>query len=162
MKVKIGVSVRHVHICEKDFKYLFGEDATLTFKCDLSQKGDFSCEQSKTDSYLLGINPPIRDSGDLDGSEKITLCHKDKHLNLNEGCIIANRHIHMSERDSFKLGYYNNQKVKVKIKGEKSAILENVSIKVKDNYSLELHIDTDDANATLVNNGDICEVIENE
>lgn len=190
MKVKIGVSVRHVHICEKDFKYLFGEDATLTFKCDLSQKGEFSCEQtvtlktdkneinnvrilgpfrdktqveiSKTDSYILGINPPIRDSGDLDGSEKITLCHKDKYLYLNEGCIIANRHIHMSERDSFKLGYYNNQKVKVKIKGEKSAILENVSIKVKDNYSLELHIDTDDANATLVNNEDICEVIENE
>lgn len=190
MKVKIGVSARHVHICEEDFEYLFGKDFPLTIKNELSQKGEFSCEQtvtiktnkseiknvrlmgpfrektqveiSKTDAYLLGINPPVRKSGDLTGSEKVTLCHNDKQLNLEEGCIICARHIHMSEKDSFKLGYYNNQVVKVRIKGEKAAILENVYITVKDAYTLELHLDTDDANAVLVGNGDICEVIENE
>ncbi len=190
MKVKIGVSARHVHLCEKDFKYLFGESASLTFKSDLSQQGEYSCyetvtlkteknmiqnvriigplrdktqvEISRTDAYVLGINPPVRISGDVENSEKITLISKDKELNLIEGCIISARHIHMSERDSFKLGYFNNQKVRVLIKGEKGAILDNVFIKVKDTYSLELHLDTDDANAMLVNSGDTCEVIENE
>lgn len=190
MKVKIGVSARHIHICEKDFRYLFGDDAYLIIKNDLSQGGEFSCEQtvtlktekneirnvrilgpfrnktqveiSKTDAYLLGLNPPVRISDDLSGSEKITLCHNDKQLHLNEGCIIAARHIHMSEKDSYRLGYYHNQKVKVRIFGEKAAILENVYIQVKESFSLELHLDTDDANAVLVTNGDVCEVIKDE
>lgn len=190
MKVKIGVSARHVHLCDKDFKYLFGESANLTIKSDLSQPGEYSCHEtvtlktdknkidnvrvlgplrdqtqveiSRTDAYVLGLNPPVRISGDLDNSEKITLCNKDKELNLNEGCIISARHIHMSERDSYKLNYFNNQKVKVKIKGEKGAILDNVFIKVKGSYALELHLDTDDGNAMLVSSGDICEVLDDE
>lgn len=190
MKVKIGVSARHVHLCEKDFEYLFGSKSGLTKKDDLTQTGEYSCyetvtiktkedkienvrilgplrdytqiEISKTDAHNLGINPPVRNSGDIKGSEAITICYKDKEIAKEEGCIIATRHIHMSTRDAFKLGFRSNQKVKVKIKGEKGGILENVYIKVKDSFVYELHLDVDDANAHLISTGDVGEVIINE
>jgi putative phosphotransacetylase len=119
-------------------------------------------EISKTDAYKLGLNPPIRGSGDLEGSSPITICYKDKELKKDSNCIIPNRHLHMSNRDLFKLGFENNELIQIKIKGEKGGILDNVYIKAKDNYALELHLDTDDANAHLVSTGDICEVIKDE
>jgi putative phosphotransacetylase len=190
MKIKIGVSARHLHLSKEDLEYLFGENYELHKFKDLSQKGEFaSAEQvtiktekgsfdnvrvlgpirkytqveiSKTDAYKLGIDPPVRNSGDIEGSTPITICYNGKELKKEFGCIIATRHIHMSTRDLFKLGFKDKQMVKVIIGGEKGGILDNVYIKANDNFELELHLDTDDANAHLVKSGDICEVMSDE
>lgn len=190
MKVKIGVSARHIHISKEDLEYLFGEGYELKEEKPLLQTGEYASntkvnlktekgiienvrvlgpirkytqvEISKTDAVKLGLNPPVRNSGDVLGSSPITICYKDKELKKEYGCIIAARHIHMSTRDLFKMGFVNDEIVKLKIKGEKGGILDNVCIKSADSYVLECHLDTDDANAHLLSTGDICEVIKDE
>lgn len=190
MKIKVGVSARHIHITEKNYKYLFGEDHKIEIYKNLKQTGEFASfdkvsiktekniienvrilgpfrnytqvEISKTDAIKLGLNPPVRTSGDLKNSETISICYKDKELLIENCCIIANRHIHINTRDSFKLGYYNNQIVKIKVPGIKGGILDNVVIKSDDSYVFELHLDTDDANSHLIFNEDVCEVILDE
>ena len=186
MKVNIGVSARHVHLCEKDFKILFGYDKLLTKFKDLTQPGEYACsekvnlitekgkienvrilgplrsytqvEVSKTDSYVLGINPPVRESGDLEGSEKIKIEYCGNIVEV-EGCIIANRHIHISYDELEKYNLKDGQIVKLKVFGEKGAILENVKVKASMNGYFEAHLDLDDANANLVKNGDVGEII---
>lgn len=190
MKVNVGVSARHVHLSNEDLKYLFGEDYELKKFKDLSQTGEYAAvekvtiktekgsfdnvrilgptrdytqvEISKTDAYKLGIDPPVRDSGDIENSAPITIIYNGKELKKDKGCIIAVRHIHMSLKDAFKLGFKEKQRVKVIIKGIKGGIIDNVYIKTKESFVLELHIDTDDGNAHLVKSGDICEVIADE
>ena len=186
MKINIGVSARHVHLCEKDYKELFGDEA-LTKLVDLTQPGQYACNEkvnlitekgridnvrilaplrnytqveiSKTDSYVLGLNPPVRDSGDLKGSENIKLEYKDKIIEVKECCIIADRHIHISEEDALKYNLKDKQIVKLKVFGEKGGILDNVSVKVIKDAYLEAHIDLDDANAHLIKNKDVGEII---
>lgn len=183
MKVKVGVSNRHVHLTKEDFKILFGVDK-LTKRNDLSQPGEFACnetvtlltaknkienvrilgpfriytqvEVSKTDARILGINPPIRDSGDLEGASNVTLIGPNGQIDRNS-CTIATRHIHITKE--LKEQYHLKDKVKVKILSEKPAILEEVHVKTSDHYLFELHLDTDDANANLVNQGDEAEII---
>ena len=190
MKISVGVSARHIHLSDKDFEYLFGKNVKLEIYKELKQTGEFASiykvklktaknsidnvrilgpirkntqvEISKTDAIKLGLNPPVRMSGDLKDSESITICYKDKELFIKNCCIIANRHIHMSVKDSFKLGIYNNSVVKLKASGIKGGILNNVIVKTNKDFVLEAHIDTDDANAHLINNNDICEVIFDE
>lgn len=176
MKVTIGVSNRHVHLKEEDIRFLFGEE--LIKDRDLVQTGEYASlmrvdlktdkgiiknvrvlgpkrsysqvEISKTDSYKLGLKPPVRKSGDLKGSESITLIGPNGELKLDEACIIANRHIHMNYEMANKLGYKDDDLVKVKINSIKGGIFDNVYIKVTENGVYELHIDTDDANAFFV------------
>lgn len=183
IEVNIGVSNRHVHLKMGDFKKLFGEDFNLEKVKDLTQPGEFSSnakvtiktekstienvrvlgpirnytqvEISKTDAFKLGINPPVRESGDIIGSEKVTLIGPAGEVELNEGCIIATRHIHLTNEDVLKYNLQGLKYVDVLLEGEKSGILKNVSLKVNDNYIFELHIDTDDANAHLISQGDI-------
>lgn len=185
--VKIGVSNRHVHLKEADFKKLFGENAVLEKAKDLTQPGEFASnskltiktvkdkienvrvlgpireytqvEVSKTDAFKLGINPPVRESGDILGSEKVTLVGPAGEIELSEGCIIATRHIHLTESDVIKYNLQGIKYVDVLIDGSKGGILKNVSLKVNDNYSFELHIDTDDANAHLISQGDIATIL---
>lgn len=187
MKVSIGVSNRHVHLKEEHFKILFGENAVLDKRNDLKQPGQFASncvvsiktekseienvrilgplrtytqvEISKTDAYKLGLNPPVRDSGDLKDSSPITIKGPSGVLNLNEGCIIPTRHIHIlpSQLDLYKLN--GRDVVSVKINGEKGGIIDNVHLKVSEESYYEMHVDTDDANAHLINNGDIGEII---
>lgn len=187
MKVTIGVSNRHVHLKEKDLRILFGDDYKLEKKKDLSQPGQFAStatltlktskniienvrvlgplrsytqvEISKTDAYKLGINPPVRNSGDLKFSESVTLVGPKGELNLEEGCIIATRHIHILPEQIKQYNLEGKEKVSVRISGEKGGIIENVYLKASDNTFLELHLDTDDANAHLIKNGDIAEII---
>jgi putative phosphotransacetylase len=187
MEVKLGVSNRHVHLCERDLKILFGENYNLTVKKNLVQPGEFASESlltiktvkgeisnvrvlgpvrsytqveiSKTDAFKLGINPPVRDSGDLSGSAAVTLVGPEGSVDLSEGCIIATRHIHITPREVHEFGLDGVKTVNVKLPGEKGGILYNVSLKISENYALEMHIDTDDANAHLVNSGDIVEII---
>ena len=187
MEVKIGVSNRHVHLCERDFKILFGDNYELEVKKELVQPGEFASnsvvtiktdkseignvrvlgplrsytqvEISRTDAFKLGVNPPVRDSGDLAGSESVTLVGPNGSVVLSEGCILATRHIHITPDEVHKFGFDGLKSVNVKLLGEKGGILYNVQLKVGSNYAFEMHIDTDDANAHLVSSGDIAEII---
>ena len=186
MEIKVGVSNRHVHLCKKDLEILFGDNYELTALRELTQPNQYACKEvvtikteknsipnvrvlgplrsytqveiSKTDSYFLGLNPPIRDSGDLIGSSNITIIGPANSIDLKEVCIIANRHIHATNNDIKKYNLDKDKKYSVVIGGEKGGIIDNVSIKVDDSYVFELHIDTDDANAHFVKSGDILEI----
>lgn len=187
MKINVGVSNRHVHLTKETLELLFGKDFELEVLKELSQKGQFASKQtvsikgpkgeienvrilgpvreynqveiSKTDSFKLGVKPPVRNSGDLTGSEKITIIGPNNEIELTEGCIIATRHIHISFEELNKLGLKNNSTVSIKVKGEKGAILDNVYLKASDEATLELHLDTDDANGCLISQNDKVEVI---
>lgn len=180
MKVKIGVSARHVHLTKDDFKKLFGYDE-LTWLKDLTQPNEFASKEtvsiitekgrinnvrilgpfrdytqveiSKTDAYSLKINPPIRKSGDLVSSEIVTMEH-DGNTITKECCIIATRHIHINTKDLKRYNLENGEVVKLRLDGIKGGILNNVFIKASDNYTLEAHIDLDDANAHFINDKD--------
>lgn len=187
MKIKVGVSNRHIHISEKDFKFLFG-NSEFSSKSPLSQEGEFASnyvltvktlknkidkvrivgpfrdktqlEISLTDAYFLGINPPVKMSGNFENGEDVVLCNLEKELILEGGCIIANRHIHINTNEQDKYGMYDGDVFSVKIDGIRGGVLNNVIVKAKDNYSLELHLDTDEANAMMLKNGDIVEIIK--
>ncbi len=187
MKVNVGISNRHVHLNRETLDLLFGDNFELEILKELSQKGQFASKQtvtikgpkgqienvrilgpvrpynqieiSKTDSFKLGLNPPIRNSGDLSGSEKITIIGPNAEITLNEGCIIATRHIHISFDQLSKLGLKNNDMVAIKTNTEKSSILYNVYLKASEDATFELHLDTDDANANMLKQGDEVEII---
>lgn len=186
--VPIGVSNRHVHLSKKDLHILFGQNYQLQPIKDLKQTGEFACKEvvtlvnkdrkienvrilgpcrnqtqveiSGTDARFLKVNPPIRNSGDLKGSETITLIGPRGKVEIKEGCILATRHIHLSSQEAKEMGISNNQIVTVKLFGNKSGILENVYCKVKDSYALELHVDTDEANAFYAKTGDIAQIMK--
>ena len=185
MNVNIGVSNRHVHLTKDDFFVLFGNYNMEKIK-DLVQIGEFASsskvtiktekseidnvrvlgpfrnytqvEISKTDAYKLGLNPPVRNSGEIDDASEITIIGPNGQV-TKKSCIIATRHIHINREEREKLGLINKEYVSVKIGAEKSAVLEKVFIKESPNGVLEFHIDTDDANANLIKSGDIAEII---
>lgn len=187
MKVSIGVSNRHVHLTKEHLEVLFGEGYELQKKNDLTQPGQYAStalvtiktekseinnvrvlgptrsytqvEISKTDAYKLGLNPPVRNSGDLQGSESITIVGPKGSIRVDECCIIAARHIHILPSQVKSYGLEGIEKVNVKLNGEKGGIITNVYLKVSNEAFFELHLDTDDANAHLVKNGDIGEII---
>ena len=186
MKINVGVSARHIHITKEDLKILFGDDFKLTRKVDLSQPGQYACNEqvvlkgpkgtiervrilgpergetqveiSKTDSFVLGINPPVRNSGDLSGASELTIIGPKGEVTKN-CAIIAARHIHATKEDAIKLGFLDKEFVSLKVNGEKSGILNNVYVRVSDSFFLEVHLDTDDANSFLIKNGDEVELI---
>lgn len=187
MKVSIGVSNRHVHLTKEHLEILFGSGYELEKRNDLTQPGQYAAtalvtiktdkseidkvrvlgpirnytqvEISKTDAYKLGLNPPVRNSGDLEGSSPITIVGPNGEVNLNEGCIIAARHIHILPEQMKMYELEGKETVSVKIDGEKGGIISNVYLKVSDESFFELHLDTDDANAHLIKNGDIGEIL---
>ncbi len=184
MEVKVGVSNRHVHLKEDDYKKIFGNIEIIPEKA-LSQKGEYSSnlkltvmtekstlenvrvlypfreytqiEISRTDAYKLGINPPVRNSGDLVNSETVTLIGPNGSI-VTDGCIVANRHIHITEADIKKYKLEGKEKVNVVFESEKGGRLDNVYLKEDESYTLELHLDTDDANAFMIKTGDIVKV----
>ncbi|OQB48483.1 MAG: Phosphate propanoyltransferase [Firmicutes bacterium ADurb.Bin153] len=186
-KVPVGISNRHLHLSEADLHKLFGEGAKLTVKKDLSQKGQFACEEvvnligpkgslnnvrvlgptrkqtqievSNTDARALGLEPPVRDSGDLKESTPIKIVGPKGELNLTEGCIVAKRHVHMNDEDAAKLGLKDKQIVKVSVKGNRGLVFEEVLIRVHPTFVLEMHIDTDEANACGLKNGELVYVL---
>jgi putative phosphotransacetylase len=188
IKVPVGISGRHIHLSRKDLDILFGNGYELTKKKDL-MGGQFAAEEcvtiigskltsiekvrilgpirkdnqielSKTDSIKLGIKIPLRESGNIDGSGAITIVGPAGALFLNEGCIIAKRHIHMSPSDAIRYGIKNNDLVKVKASGERGGILEAVKVRIDSAYTLEMHIDTDESNAMDIKCGDLLEIIK--
>ena len=187
MKVSVGVSNRHIHLTQTDLEILFGKDyklevvkpinqpgqfassALLTIKTDKSTienvrvlgpvRGYTQVEISMTDAYKLGIKPPIRTSGDLENSETVTLIGPNGELEAKNSTIIADRHIHITPKQKEMYGLNGKEYVSVLIPGEKGCILNKVYLKESEDAYFELHIDTDDANANLVKNGDIVEIL---
>lgn len=188
MRVILGVSNRHVHLTKETYDKLFDEPIQIVK--ELRQPGQYASDKkltikngdreiknvrvlgpfrnydqveiSKTDSFTLKLNPPVRDSGDLEGSEPITLKTEKGEVNLDKGCIIANRHIHINPEEAKQYNLENVKTVKVRIEGEKGGILNNVHLKMDENYTLELHLDTDDGNAFNLKTGDKLEIIKED
>lgn len=185
MNIKVGVSNRHIHLSEKDYEKLFPNTEIINIK-DLSQDGEYATnllldiktdknilknvrvvmpfrdktqvEISITDSYFLGIDLPIKMSGELNNAPKVTLISKDSYVVAS--CIVANRHIHINTKDLDKYNFYPGKSVSIRVGGIRGGILNNVLIKAKESYNLELHLDTDEANAFNLKNGDVVEIIE--
>ena len=177
MKIRVGVSNRHIHLCKSDADILFGENYEFNKRNDLSQTGEYACEEvvkvstdkyvfpyvrvlgpirnytqveiSMSDAIKLGINPPIRDSGDLENSESVWLEGPNGKIFKKNCCIRANRHIHCNKLDN--IGHTNGDIVKVLSNGK---IMDDVHIKENDSYVLELHIDKDDALKYGLDTGD--------
>jgi putative phosphotransacetylase len=189
-KIPVGVSARHIHISREDLDILFGKGYELTPIKDLSQPGQYAAaeqvdlltekgsfkkvrilgpirkqtqvEISLTDALKLGLNPPVRDSGQLAGSPGITVVGPKGEVKLTEGVIAACRHIHMTTEDAAKFGVHDKQVVRVKIEGDRGLIFDQVLCRVHDTFALDMHLDTDEANAAKVQNGDTVELIKTE
>ena len=183
-KVRVGVSNHHVHLTKEVYNLLFDQNPTK--KKDINQIGEYACNEtvilkgpkgdinnvrvmgpfrsynqveiSRSDAHILGINPPVRKSSDLTGSADITLETSKGSITLKEVCIVAERHIHMSNDLAQKLNLKDNQIVNVKVSGDKAALIE-AHIKITENAYFELHIDFDDANALGLKNDDEVEII---
>lgn len=181
-EVPIGISNRHIHLSREDVEILFGKGYQLTKFKDLGQPGQYACKEqltligpsmraiegvrvlgperkqsqveiSRTDSFTLKVKPPIRESGDIAGSAPVTVVGPKGIVTLKEGCIIANRHIHMSEEDGERFGVRDGEYVDVEVNGERRSRFYDVQIRVHKNFRLEMHVDTDDANAAGIGNG---------
>ena len=175
-KVLIETSARHVHLSEEHIKALFGEGATLTHKKDLSQPGQFACEErvtivgpkksianviilgparpatqvevSLTDARTLGVNAPIRESGDIAGSGGCKLVGPAGEVEITEGVIAAKRHIHLTPADAEEMGVEDKEIVSVKFDGEgRSIVFGDVVVRVSPKFAAAMHIDTDESNA---------------
>jgi putative phosphotransacetylase len=165
---------------------LFGPGYELTIKKDLSQTGQYAAEEtltiegpksalknvrilgpvrketqveiSRTDAFSLGLKPPVRDSGHLEDSPGIKLIGPKGTIELDKGVIIAQRHIHMNEADAEAFGVKDKEIVSVRAGGERGLVFDNVLVRVRSDFVLEMHIDTDEANAGMLNNGQMVEV----
>ncbi len=185
--VPVGVSNRHVHLDRKACDALFGEGYELTPMRPLSQPGQFASEEkvdvisesgelkgvrilgplrdatqieiSKTDARQLRKNPPIRQSGVLDGSTSITLRGPKGEYTVDQGLIVAARHIHTSESDAKKYGIVNGDVYAIEVGGERPMIMENVVMRVSDKFVSELHLDIDEANSADLMQGDYVKVL---
>ena len=179
IKIPIEVSARHIHLSQEDLENLFGKGYQLKKAKDLSQPSDFASEEvldikvgdkkisnvriigpirpetqveiSKTDAIYLGVNPPIRLSGDLSDSCGIALIGPKEEVNLEKGLIIALRHIHCTKAEAENMGLKERDAVAVKIDSERPLVFHDVLIRIKDDYKLCMHIDTDEGNAAGIN-----------
>ena len=186
-EVKIGLSNKHVHLSQKDLDVLFGEGHELTPTKALVQPGQFAAEEkvdivgpkktiagvrvlgpvrsksqveiSATDAIKLGVKAPIRPSGDIKGSAPIAVVGPKGVVYLEEGCIIAKRHIHMAPKDAQAAGVVDGQIVSVKADNERGPVFNEVQIRVDDSFTLEMHIDTDEANASKIATGQTVMII---
>ena len=187
--VPVGISNRHIHLSREHINILFGDGYQLTPMKDLSQPGQYACKEqltivgpslrpiekvrvlgperpesqveiSRTDSYVLKVKPPVRESGKISGSAPITIIGPKGIVELKEGCIIANRHIHMSLADGERFGVKDNEYVTVDVNSERRTRFYDVQVRVSDKFSLEMHLDTDDANAAAIKNGDTVNIVE--
>lgn len=187
LEVPVGVSARHVHLTREHLDILFGNSYELKKKKDL-MGGQFAAEEvvtivgpksamekvrilgplrsktqvevSKTDGIKLGLNPPVRESGKIQNSAPITIVGPRGAIYLNEGCIVAKRHIHMSPEDAVRFGLKDNDRVSVRVSGERGGNFEGVQVRVDKAYTLEMHIDTDEANGLGVKCGSLLEIIK--
>lgn len=187
-KIKIGVSQRHIHLSREDLDILFGKGYELTVKKYLMGR-EFASEEvvtlvgkslksienvrvlgpvrkntqveiSKTDTFVLKVSPPVRPSGNIEGSERIVVVGPKGSVYLKEGVIIANRHIHLTPEYAKAHGINDNDYVDVEVEGVKPTLFYDVQVRVRDDFNVEMHIDTDDANSTGLKNGALVRIIK--
>ena len=173
-KILVETSARHVHLSQEAIDTLFGKGYTLTNKKDLSQPGQFACEEkvevigpkgslkmsilgparpasqveiSLSDARTLGVKAPVRESGDIAGTTGCTIKVGDNVVEIAEGVIVAKRHIHMTPADAKELGVSDKEIVKVKLDTARPLIFDDVVVRVSEKFALAMHIDTDECNA---------------
>ena len=187
-QIPVGVSARHAHVTQEHLEILYGAGHQLTVYAPLYQPEAFAAnetltivgkrmraieavrilgpvrdysqvEVAQTEAIRLGLNPPIRDSGDLVGAAPITFVGPAGSIYLEEGAICATRHIHMTPGDANALGIHENDLLKVRFRGERALTFENVRPKIHEDYVLQMHLDTDDANAAGLKGGEPVEIV---
>lgn len=179
--VPLSTSAHHIHLTQEDFETLFGPGRTMTPRADLSQPGQFAAmetvnligpkgriekvrllgparkesqvEISRTEQFKLGIDPPIRDSGDIEGTPGIVVEGEIGTVKLSKGVICAKRHIHMSPEEALGLGLRDKDVVMVKVKGVRELIFGDVLVRVHPSFRMDMHLDTDEANAARISEG---------
>ena len=187
-EIKIGVSQRHIHLSREDLDTLFGKGYELTKKKTLMGREfaseefvtlvgpslksiervrvlgpvrkDTQVEISKTDTFVLKVSPPVRPSGKVEGSEKLVVVGPKGSVYLKQGVIIANRHIHLTPDYALRHGIKDGDYVDVLVESIKPTKFYDVQVRVRDDFNVEMHIDTDDANSAGIKNGDMVKIIK--
>jgi putative phosphotransacetylase len=175
-KVRVEISARHIHLSQADLEKLFGAGYKLKSAKDLSQEGEFAAEETVTlvgpkrelknlrvvgpvrsatqvelaytDAFSVGLDAPLRLSGDVSGSARAKLIGPAGEMALKEGVIVAKRHLHVNQKEADELGLQTNDLVKVAVAGERGLVFDNVVVRIKPNFHMSVHIDTDEANAS--------------
>jgi putative phosphotransacetylase len=188
LAIPVGVSNRHCHLTEAHFKILFGAAASPKKVKDIKQPGFYAAEElidiqgpkgvlkkirlvapyrantqieiAVTDAYTIGLTPPVRESGDVKGSAGATLIGPAGKVEIKEGVIIAQRHLHFSPSEAKAAGMVNGEVVRVRCGtgAGRSTVFEDVVVRISDKYSLEFHVDTDEANAAGIKTGDFVHI----
>lgn len=187
-QLPIALSNRHIHLSRKDIDVLFGEGYELTKFKDLSQPGQFAADEkvdvvgpkgtlkgvrvlgperpntqievSLSDGFALGVKPPVRESGAIEGSPSVTIVGPKGEVVIPEGVIAAARHIHMHTSDAEAFGVSDKDNVMVKVDGARGLVFNNVLVRVSDSFALEMHVDVEEGNAAGVKNGQLVELIK--
>lgn len=188
-KIPVGISGRHVHVTKEHLEILFGAGHELTPLKDLSQPGQYAADEkvdlispegkvlsgvrilgpvrpasqveiSQSDAIRYKFNAPVRSSGNIKGSGAATLVGPKGSVELSEGVIIADRHIHFSVEEAQAFGVKDRDVVSIKVGGTKPGILDQVLCRVHENFRLDCHLDTDDGSAFLLKNGDLVELVK--
>lgn len=186
--IPVGVSNHHVHLTEEHIAICFGKGYELTPIKDLTQPGQFACKETVTlcgpkgaiekirilgparkesqvellvsDNYKLGLNAPLRLSGEIKGSAPITVVGPKGSVYLEEGAIVARRHIHMMPEDARRFGVSDGETVSVRVNGERGGVMDNVIIRANNTSKLDFHIDTEEANALGLGSSDKITIIK--
>ena len=190
LTVPVGISMRHVHLCRNVLRILFGAAYELTVYRKLSQPGQFAAEEcvdvigpkgvlsrvrilgptrketqvelAQTDCRAIGINAPVRASGNLDGTPGVVLKGPAGELALTRGVIVADRHIHLSPAQAASYGLRNGDRVDVRIDGVKPGVMSGVQIRADEGCDMDFHIDTDDGNAFQLKQGQRVIILKKE
>ena len=186
--VPVASSARHIHLCRADVEALFGAGYQLRHFRNLSQPGQFACQEqltvvgpkgelkkvrvlgperkatqveiALTDSFALGIRPPVRMSGKTAGTPGCTLVGPNGSITIQEGVIVAARHLHLSKAQAALFGLSDGQVVRLRSEGDRATVLENVVVRAGDGHDMEVHIDTDEANAIAMSGSTMMEVLK--
>lgn len=187
LMVEVEASGRHVHLSREDVEDIFGKGHQLKRVKDLSQPGQFVCEErvsltgpkgtiqnvvvlgperketqvevSMTDSLSLGIKPPVRLSGDIDGSPGITISYGERKIQKEKGVIIAQRHMHITPEDANRLQVKDKEILKIKVFGSRPVIFEDTIVRISKDFQTYVHIDYDEANACGFEKGTLCRIV---
>lgn len=187
-KLPIALSNRHIHVSREDLDVLFGEGYELTRMKDLSQPGQYACEEkvdivgpkrsisgvrilgpvrpdtqieiSISDAVTLGIDPIVRNSGDIAETPGVKIVGPKGEVAMEKGVIVAARHIHMHTTDGEEFGVKDREVVSIKVPGPRGLVFDNVLVRVHPTFALEMHVDIEEGNAAGIRNGDLVELIK--
>lgn len=187
LMVEVEASGRHVHLCRKDVEALFGRGYGLTYVRELSQPGQYVCKErvsltgpkgtihnvvilgpersetqaeiSMTDALTLGVNPPVRLSGDIDGTPGFSISVGDRKIEKPKGVIIAKRHLHITPEDAQRLHVKDKETLSIKVYGSRPTVFEDTIARVSRDFETYVHIDYDEANACGFKPGTLCRIV---